>query len=75
MLLYKYTNREVMMMEEKKKAGRPKNEINFKKRTLMIDDRLYKALQIKAVTEERDVSEIIRDILNEQIEPKYFIEL
>lgn len=50
-------------------------EWDIKKRTVLIDDKLYKALQIKAVTEEKDVSEVIREMLNENIDPKYFIKL
>lgn len=65
----------MITLEENKKVGRPKNEIEYKKRSIMIDDELYKALQIKAIMENKDVSEVIRQVLRDNIEGKYFVNL
>lgn len=62
-------------MSEKKQTGRPKGDVEFKKRTIMMDDELYKALQIKAISEGKDVSEIIRLIIRANIEEKYYVSL
>lgn len=56
----------------KRAVGRPRNSEDLQKHTLALPKDLWKAIQRKALEEEKPVTQIIRDILKAGIEDKYF---